>query len=78
MTAAERRVWKATRDWEDVLNGLNPYDEAAVERHGGAKIRSVPTPLTPQIAARVEREYYIAVDTGGDALKMRQLRRASR
>lgn len=78
MTAAERRVWKATRDWEDVLNGLNPYDEAAVERHGGAKIRSVPTPLTPQIAARAEREYYIAVDTGGDALKMRQLRRASR
>lgn len=78
MTAAERRVWRATRDWEDVLNGLNPYDAAAVERHGGAKIRSVPTPLTPQIAARAEREYYIAVDTGGDALKMRQLRRASR
>ena len=77
MTAAERRVWRATRDWEDVLNGLNPYDEAAVERHGGAKIRAVPTPLTPKIAARAEREYFIAVDTGGDAIKMRQLRRQS-
>lgn len=78
MTAAEKRVAIATRDWQDVQNGLNPWTPAAQERHGGARIGGADYPLTPQIAAEVEGRYYAAIATGGELTKMRALLRASR
>ena len=78
MTAAEKRVAIATRDWQDVQNGLNPWTPAAQERHGGARIGGADYPLTPKIAAEVEARYYAAIATGGELTKMRALLRASR
>lgn len=78
MTAAERRVAVATRDWQDVLGGLNPWTPAAQERHGGARIGGADYPLTPQIASEVEARYYAAIATGGELTRMRALLRASR
>lgn len=78
MTAAEKRVAVATRDWQDVQNGLNPWTPAAQERHGGARIGGADYPLTPKIAAEVEARYYAATATGGDLTRMRALLRASR
>lgn len=78
MTAAEKRVAVATRDWEDVLGGLNPWTPAAQERHGGARIGGADDPLTPEIAAEVEARYYAAIATDGDLTRMRALLRASR
>lgn len=78
MTAAEKRVKIATRDWQDVQNGLNPWTPAAQERHGGARIGGADYPLTPQIAAEVEGRYYAAIATNGELTKMRALLRASR
>lgn len=77
MTAAERRVAVATRDWQDVLGGLNPWTPAAQERHGGARIGGADYPLTPQIAAEVEARYYAATATGGELTRMRALLRAA-
>lgn len=78
LTAAERRVMIATRDWQDVQNGLNPWTPAAQERHGGARIGGADYPLTPKIAAEVEARYYAAIATGGELTRMRALLRASR
>lgn len=78
MTAAERRVMIATRDWQDVLGGLNPWTPAAQERHGGARIGGADYPLTSQIASEVEARYYAAIATGGELTRMRALLRASR
>lgn len=78
MTAAERRVAVATRDWQDVQNGLNPWTPAAQERHGGARIGGADYPLTPKIAAEVEARYYAAIATDGELTRMRALLRASR
>ena len=78
MTAAERRVAVATRDWQDVQNGLNPWTPAAQERHGGARIGGADYPLTPKIAAEVEARYYAAIATDGELTQMRALLRASR
>lgn len=78
MTAAEKRVAIATRDWQDVQNGLNPWTPAAQERHGGARIGGADYPLTPKIAAEVEGRYYAAIATNGELTKMRALLRASR
>lgn len=78
MTAAERRVAVATRDWQDVQNGLNPWTPTAQERHGGARIGGADYPLTPKIAAEVEARYYAAIATGGELTQMRALLRASR
>lgn len=78
MTAAERRVFIATRDWQDVQNGLNPWTPAAQERHGGARIGGADYPLTPKIAAEVEARYYAAISTDGELTRMRALLRASR
>lgn len=77
MTAAERRVYEAERDWLDVLQGRNPWSSAAVERRGGAKVRAADTPLTPQIAAQVEQRYLAAISTNGEAVAMRQALRAA-
>lgn len=78
MTAAEKRVAVATRDWHDVQNGLNPWTPAAQERHGGARIGGADYPLTPKIAAEVEARYYAAIATDGELTQMRALLRASR
>lgn len=78
MTAAEKRVAVATRDWQDVQNGLNPWTPAAQERHGGARIGGADYPLTPKIAAEVEARYYAAISTDGELTRMRALLRASR
>ena len=78
MTAAEKRVAIATRDWQDVQNGLNPWTPRAQERHGGARIGGADYPLTPKIAAEVEARYYAAIATGGELTQMRALLRASR
>ena len=77
MTAAEKRVKIATRDWQDVQNGLNPWTPAAQERHGGARIGGADYPLTPKIAAEVEARYYAATATGGELTRMRALMRAA-
>ena len=73
MTAAERRVFVATRNWEEVQAGLNPYTAAAVERHGGARIGGQDRPLTPFDRARAEAEYYAAVASNGEAGLMSRL-----
>lgn len=78
LTAAERRVMIATRDWQDVQHGLNPWTPAAQERHGGARIGGADYPLTPKIAAEVEARYYAAIATDGELTRMRALLRASR
>ena len=78
MTAAEKRIAIATRDWQDVLNGLNPWTPRAQERHGGARIGGADYPLTPEIAAQVEARYYAATATGGELTRMRALLRTSR
>lgn len=78
LTAAERRVFIATRDWRDVERGLNPWTPRAQERHGGARIGGADYPLTPEIAAEVEARYYAAIATGGELTRMRALLRASR
>lgn len=78
MTAAEKRVMIATRDWQDVQNGLNPWTPAAQERHGGARIGGADYPLTPKIAAEVEARYYAAIATDGELTRMRALLHASR
>ena len=78
MTAAEQRVFIATRDWRDVERGLNPWTPRAQERHGGARIGGADAPLTPEIAAEVEARYYAATATGGELTRMRALLRASR
>lgn len=77
MTAAEKRVAIATRDWQDVQNGLNPWTPAAQERHGGARIGGADYPITPTIAAEVEARYYAATATGGELTQMRALLRAA-
>lgn len=78
MTAAEKRVAVATRDWRDVQRGFNPWTPRAQERHGGARIGGADYPLTPKIAAEVEARYYAAIATDGDLTRMRALLRASR
>lgn len=78
LTAAERRVFIATRDWRDVQRGFNPWTPRAQERHGGARIGGADAPLTPEIAAEVEARYYAAIATNGELTQMRALLRASR
>ena len=78
LTAAEQRVFIATRDWRDVERGLNPWTPRAQERHGGARIGGADAPLTPEIAAEVEARYYAAIATGGELTRMRALLRTSR
>lgn len=78
LTAAERRVFIATRDWEDVKRGLNPWTAYAQERHGGARIGGMDEPLTPRIAAEVEARYYAATTSKGEIFLMRQLEKNER
>lgn len=68
MTAAERRVWEAERNWLEVQSGYNPYTAAAVERRRGARIVSSDAPLTDLERARAERAYREAILSRGSAV----------
>jgi hypothetical protein len=63
MTAAERRLADAERDWQMVLKGQNPYASPGFgntpDPHGLRLNRrgAGGSPLTPQIAATVEANY---------------------
>ena len=65
MTAAERRVFEAIRDWEEVQVGLNPYTEAAIQRRQGVRPWSVDRPLRDVERVRAEIEYRAALETTG-------------
>lgn len=52
MTAAERRLAQSKLRWDAVLEGRNPFNKNR--------------PLTPEIAARVERDYKRWLATGGE------------
>lgn len=61
MTEAERRLFDAKARWELVQQGVNPYGAPSMTPR--AKINT--SPLTPQIAAQVEKDYRRWVTTGG-------------
>jgi len=61
MTEAERRLFDAKARWELVQQGVNPYGAPSMTPK--AKINT--SPLTPQIAAQVEKDYRRWVATGG-------------
>ena len=65
MTAAERRLFDAKARWELVQLGVNPYGAPSMTPR--AKINT--SPLTPQIAAQVEKDYRRWVATGGQVYK---------
>lgn len=62
MTAAERRLFDAEQRWLKVQKGENPY--AAPSMTPRAKVMS--KPLTPEIAAQVEKDYRRWLSTGGE------------
>lgn len=72
MMAAERRLHDARRDWEMVLEGRNPWsapgfgnkpDPTGSSRGSAA---GSARPLTPEIAAAVEKNYRRWLRTGGE------------
>lgn len=65
MTEAERRLFDAKARWELVQQGVNPYGAPSMTPR--AKINT--SPLTPQIAAQVEKDYRRWVATGGQVFK---------
>ena len=65
MTEAERRLFDAKARWELVQQGVNPYGAPSMTSR--AKINT--SPLTPQIAAQVEKDYRRWVATGGQVFK---------
>jgi len=65
MTEAERRLFDAKARWELVQQGVNPYGAPSMTPR--AKINT--SPLTPQIAAQVEKDYRRWVSTGGQVFK---------
>jgi hypothetical protein len=79
MTAAEKRAYRADRDWQMVRAGMNPYQAGAAQRwrflvhgegtpHGG----SLPRPLTDTDRANAEsayRRYVLGLDGGDPAIR---------
>lgn len=65
MTEAERRLFDAKARWELVQQGVNPYGAPSMTSR--AKINT--SPLTPQIAAQVEKDYRRWLSTGGQVFK---------
>jgi hypothetical protein len=65
MTEAERRLFDAKARWELVQQGVNPYGAPSMTPR--AKINT--SPLTPQIAAQVEKDYRRWLSTGGQIFK---------
>ena len=68
MTAAERRVYEAERNWLEVQSGINPYTAAAVERRRGVRVWSSDAPLDDYAKARAEREYREAILSRGSSV----------
>ena len=79
MTAAEKRAYRADRDWQMVRAGMNPYQAGAPQRwrylvygEGTPKGGSVPRPLTDGDRARAEedyRKYVLGLDGGDPAIR---------
>jgi hypothetical protein len=76
MTEAEKRRYRADRDWQMARAGLNPYQAGAAQRwrvltegRGTARGGSLPRPLTDADRARAEAAYrpYVLGENGGDA-----------
>lgn len=65
MTAAERRLFDANDRWEQVQKGLNPFDNPALAKREGRPM----APLTPQVAAMVEKDYRRWLSTGGQVFQ---------
>lgn len=65
MTEAERRLFDAKARWELVQQGVNPYGAPSMTPR--ARINT--SPLTPQVAAQVEKDYRRWVATGGQVFK---------
>ena len=61
MTAAERRLFDAEQRWLKVQKGENPYAAPSMSK----RIKVTAQPLTPQIAAQVEKDYRRWLATGG-------------
>lgn len=71
MTAAEKRYEDAIWRYEQVQLGNNPYSSAALvrrqqERGDNVRQWSPDSPLTDEIRARVEAEYYAVLTTKGE------------
>lgn len=75
MTAAEQRMFVASRDLELVRQGIHPYSETALVMRGAPRIGGAELELTPEVAARFERHYYITMHAQGEALEMKRLQR---
>lgn len=75
LTAAEQRMFIASRDLELVRQGVHPYSESALARRGAPRIGGAELELTPEVAARFERHYYITMHARGEALEMKRLQR---
>ena len=69
MTAAERRLHDATLDWETVLAGRNPWGApgfgTTADPTGRIRRATSTAPLTPAVAAAVEKNYRRWAATGG-------------
>lgn len=61
MTEAERRLFDAKARWELVQQGVNPYTAPSMT----PRAKQLHQPLTPQIAAQVEKDYRRWLATGG-------------
>lgn len=61
MTEAERRLFDAKARWELVQQGINPHGAPSMTKR--AKVNT--SPLTPKIAAQVEKDYRRWLSTGG-------------
>lgn len=75
MTAAERRLYEAERDYQLLLQGINPYSEQALVMRGAPRIGATAAPLTPQIAAEIENRYLITRMAKGELTEMKRLYR---
>lgn len=69
MTAAERRVAYARRDWQLAASGIDPTSPGAVELRGGARIGGAIRPSTPEMAARYEKAYRYQLARGGQVYR---------
>ena len=65
MTAAERRLFDAEQRWLKVQQGINPYAAPSMT----PRARETSSPLTPQIAAQVEKDYRRWLLTGGQVFQ---------
>lgn len=65
MTAAERRVYEATRNWEEAQLGINPYSPSTIQLRQGVRPWSPSYRLTDRERAMIEDEYRAVLATNG-------------